>query len=406
MKVLMIVQEPVVTRRIVQEARSLTDAGHCVRILTRSDDTQDRHGEIEGIPATWVAVTGRDRRFRWLYKLAGIERGSQVAALWGVITGRHTFTQRALPYAIEAHAEVYHAHDLNNLEVAYRAARANGAKLVYDSHELFPDIANRWIRMRRKGWMRLERRLLPHADLVITVNDFIAQELAKRHAVPPPMVLLNCPNPPADFDASANHNHIRVRLGLEDTRPIVLYQGWMWEGRGLENLVRAASKLARNAAVVLMGYGEYQAVLEEMAQGEPPGRVYFLPAVPQRDLLAYCASADVGVIPYQAVDLNNYYSSPNKLFDYIQAALPIVASDLPFLRKVIVTDGLGTVSKLDSPESYAEAINQVLTLPDGGEEFKRNLRRVAPQYTWEAQARKLVEAYRRLGVRGYGSGNS
>jgi glycosyltransferase involved in cell wall biosynthesis len=155
-----------------------------------------------------------------------------------------------------------------------------------------------------------------------------------------------------------------------------------------------------------MGYGEYQAVLEEMARGEPPGRVYFLPAVPQRELLAYCASADVGVIPYQAVDLNNYYSSPNKLFDYIQAALPIVASDLPFLRKVIVTDGLGTVSKLDSPESYAEAINRVLTLPDGGEEFKRNLRRVAPQYTWEAQARKLVEAYQGLGVRGQGSGNS
>ena len=52
-----------------------------------------------------------------------------------------------------------------------------------------------------------------------------------------------------------------------------------------------------------------------MASAEPEGRVYFIPAVPQRDLLAYCASADAGVIPYQAVDLNNYYTSPNKLFE-------------------------------------------------------------------------------------------
>src|SRR5205085_12556213 len=97
----------------------------------------------------------------------------------------------------------------------------------------------------------------------------------------------------------------------------------------------------------------------EMASAEPQGRVHVIPAVPQRDLLAYCASADVGVIPYQAVDLNNYYTSPNKLFDFIQAGLPIVASDLPYLHKVIVSDGLGVVAKLDSPLAYADAINSV-----------------------------------------------
>ena len=116
----------------------------------------------------------------------------------------------------------------------------------------------------------------------------------------------------------------------------------------------------------------------------------------QRELLAYCASADVGVIPYQAVDLNNYYTSPNKLFDFIQAGLPMVASDLPYLRKVIVSDGLGVVAKLDSPEAYALAINGLLLRPAETERVRANLLRVAPQYTWEAQGRKLVEAYSRL----------
>ena len=304
-----------------------------------------------------------------------------------------------MPRAIASSAAIYHAHDLNNLEVAYHAAVANHAKLVYDAHELFPEMANRWVRLKRRSWSRLESRLLPKADLAFTVNELIAGEMSKRYNVLPPLVLLNCHDPPSSFDPTARYDLIREHLNLSPDRKIVLYQGWMSEGRGLENLVRAAPLLADDAVVVFMGYGDYQATLESMAALGPPGRVHFIPAVPQRDLLAYCASADVGVIPYQAVDLNNYYTSPNKLFDFIQAALPIVASDLPFLRKVITRDNLGVVAKLDSPQSYADAINSVLSRPDGGAALRANLRRVAPQYTWSTQAQKLVEAYGRLGVR-------
>lgn len=392
----MITQDVEVTRRILQEARTLVAAGYDVRILTRSADERDGSGVVEGIPVEWVGVRGRDPRFGWLYKLAGVSRGSSAAALWGVLTGRHTFTLRALPRAIAARTDIYHAHDLNNLEVAYHAARRNGAKLVYDAHELFPEMGNRWVRLKRRAWSRLEGRLLPKADLAITVNELIAGEMATRYGVYAPLVVLNCPDPPPGFDSTASHDHIRECLGLNRECKVVLYQGWMSEGRGLESLVGCASLLADGAVVVFMGYGEYQGELERMASKEQPGRVHFLPAVPQRDLLAYCASADVGVIPYQAVDLNNYYTSPNKLFDFIQAALPIVASDLPYLRKVIVGDGLGMVAKLDTPEAYAMAINSVLTRADGGEGLRANLRHAAPRYTWEAQGQKLVEAYERL----------
>jgi glycosyltransferase involved in cell wall biosynthesis len=367
-----------------------------VRILTRSPDQRDDKGTVEGLPVEWVAVRGRDPRFGWLYRLAGMARGTQAAALWSVLSGRHTFTMRALPRAISYRADIYHAHDLNNLEVAYRAARTTGAKLVYDAHELFPEMANRWVRLRKGYWSRLEARLLPRADLSITVNELIAEEMARRYRVEPPLVVLNCPDPPPTFDPNARYNLIRERTGLGSETPVVLYQGWMSEGRGLENLVRAAPLLHGGAVVVFMGYGEYQAALERLAAEAGGGRVHFIPAVPQRDLLAYCASADVGVIPYQAVDLNNYYTSPNKLFDFIQAGLPIVASDLPYLRKVIVGDDLGVVAKLDRPQDYAAAINSVLALPDRGVRLRENLRRAAPSYTWAAQAAKLVEAYSRL----------
>lgn len=397
-RILMVTQDAEVTRRILQEAHTLTHSGYDVNILTRSVDEHDGKGTVEGLPVEWVAVKGRDPRFGWLYRLLGAARGSQAAALWSVLSGRHTFTMRATPRAIAYKADIYHAHDLNNLEVAFTAARANKAKVVYDAHELFPEMANRWVRLKRGSWRRLEARLLPKADIAITVNDLIAAEMSKRYKVPPPLVLLNCPDPPSTFDPDARYDLIREQIGLSPERKIVLYQGWMSEGRGLENLVRAAPLLANDAVVVFMGYGDYQATLQSMADSERSGRVYFIPAVPQRDLLAYCASADVGVIPYQAVDLNNYYTSPNKLFDFIQAGLPIVASDLPFLRKVITPHDIGVVAHLDSPQSYAKAINSILTLPDNGAALYAKLRRAAPHYTWSAQGAKLVEAYERLGA--------
>lgn len=395
-KVLMITQDMPVTRRIIQEAQSLVAAGYEVRILTRSAGTADSVGNVEGIPVEQVAVRGQDPRFRWLYPLVGLNHGSQAAALWSVLMERHTFTIRALPRAVAARADIYHAHDLNNLYIAQQAAQAHSAKLVYDAHELFPEIANRWIRLKRQAWIRLEQRLLPATDLVITVNEFIAAEMARRYQCPTPIVLLNCPNPPQHFDLASHYNLLRDRLNLGSDCKIVLYQGWMEAGRGLENLIQAAPQLNGNTVIVLLGYGEYQHHLERLAARTAPGRVHFLPAVPQQDLLAYCASADVGIIPYQAVDLNNYFTSPNKLFDFIQAGVPIVANDLPFLRQVIVSNGLGIVTILNNTSDYARAINQIITQPEQATAMRMRLRAIAPRYTWKTQSRNLLVAYGNL----------
>lgn len=401
MKVLFIYQNDIkITRRLMQEAHSLREAGHDAHLLLRSADTEDHRGEVEGVPAEWIAVKGRDPRFKWLYKLAGVARGSQVAALWSVLTMRHTFTMRAVPRAIASKADVYHAVDLNNLLVGYRAAKAKGAKLVYEAYELFPDVDNRWVRLKRGAWMRRERQLAPHADLSITVNEFIAEEIARRNNMPAPLVVLNCPDPPAGFDPLKRYDLIRERLNIAPAQKIVLYHGWIAKGRGLEDLVRATPMLAGKAVVVLIGYSDegegYRRQMEELGEVVAPGRVFTLPALPYRDLFLYCASADVGMVPIRDLGLNYRYTAPNRLFDFIQAGVPIVANDLPFLRKVIASDNLGVVSQLDSPGSYADAINRVLTLPDGGAEIRANMRRVAPLYTWKAQAQVLLNGYERL----------
>ena len=403
----MICQDVRVDRRIVLQARTLTDAGYRVTILARAEAAGPiPENEMDmSIPVRRIRSEGRDPRFRWLQRLARVagsrgETGAVNAAkLWGALAARNTFNVLALPWAVNAKADVYHAHDLINLPVAYRAARATGAKLAYDAHELFSEIDNPWIRVRRGYWRRTERRLLPSCAFATTVNEFIADEMARRYHVPPPEVIYNCPLSPRGFDPTAPHKHLHDALGLEPGCQIVLYQGWMAEGRGLEELVLGAEQLrGARAVLVLMGYGDYRPHLEALARSRGLGDVVrFLDAVPQSELVAYCASATVGVIPYRPVDLNNYYSSPNKLFDFIQARTPILANDLPFLRKIVWGRDLGMTSEMTTADSVGRAMLDILGLvekPEVRARWAANLQEAARVFNWEHEGEKLLHLFR------------
>ena len=110
-----------------------------------------------------------------------------------------------------------------------------------------------------------------------------------------------------------------------------------------------------------MGYGEYQEALRDQCRTLGiDNRVHFVPPVPQEELLSWTMCADVGVIPYPAIDLNHFLCSPNKLFEFIQAQVPIVANDLPFLRDVIVGEGIGMVAPIENYGEFSSAIESCI----------------------------------------------
>ncbi len=398
-------------RRIVLQAQTLTAAGYKVGILARAEASGPiQQGETDsGISINRIRVEGRDPRFRWLTALSkaaggrGYAGAVNFARLWGSLTANNTFSVLAFPLMMRNQADVYHAHDLINLPVAYRVAKAQGAKLAYDAHELFSEIDNPWIKIRRGYWRRTEGRLLPHCLVATTVNEFIADEMAKRYNVPPPDVIYNCPRKPQGFNPDERHPYLREALGLSPETRIVLYQGWMAEGRGLEELIEGAAHLrGAKAVLVLMGYGDYKPQLEALAARHNLGDVVrFLDPVPQADLVPYCASASVGVIPYRPVDLNNYYSSPNKLFDFIQAQIPILANDLPFLSKIVKGRDIGMTASMTTPDSVGQAMLGILSKLDedgNASHWRRNLKEAADVYNWEHEGEKLVRLfYARIG---------
>lgn len=414
MKILMICQDVRVDRRIVLEAQTLRAAGYKVGILARAEAIGPiPEDETDGgIPVNRIRVEGNDPRFRWLTRMSRMvgDRGDRgavnLAKLWGALTANNTFSVLALPLMLRNPADVYHAHDLINLPVAFKAAQATGAKLAYDAHELFSEIDNPWIKIRRGYWRRTEGRLLPHCQVATTVNEFIADEMAKRYNVTAPEVLYNCPPGAQGFNPNERHPYLREALNLSPQTRIVLYQGWMAEGRGLEELIEGAAHLrGANAVLVLMGYGDYKPQLESLAAQHDLGDVVrFLDPVPQADLVPYCASANIGVIPYRPVDLNNYYSSPNKLFDFIQAQIPILANDLPFLSKVVNGRDIGMTAPMTTPDSVGQAMLGILTKLDESGTMARwqsNLQEAAEVYNWEHEGEKLVRLFRE-GVGGPG----
>jgi glycosyltransferase involved in cell wall biosynthesis len=173
--------------------------------------------------------------------------------------------------------------------------------------------------------------------------------------------------------------------------------------RGLSNLVHAMAHVPAFIHLVLMGYGdEAKQVLTDIAQTEGIShRIHFKETVSHQDLLFWTASADAGIIPYPPVDLNNYYCSPGKLFEFIQAKLPIIANDLPFLRQIVAEEEFGVVMPLTDADSFAQAIRVMFDQEAGGpRRFKKNLLEKATKYSWQVEETKLLELYGNLNFNG------
>lgn len=421
--------------RVMKEARSLAGAGHEVRIVAVLDETTARTEERDGFRI--VRIERRPPHYRLLRGLrigAGIasrrlERREQgggpgrgrllhlalapaallAAALRRALLAPHKplmfldYYWRAYRLVRADPPDALHAHDLNTLPVAAALARRTGLPLTYDAHELYPEISTLSTR-EAAVWRGLERRLAGRADNILTVCDSIAGELERRYGVRAPTVLLNCPAAPnggpamstgnGDFPVQWTGNAPSPRPGDSPTgEPIVLYQGGFAPHRGLETLVRAAHGLERGT-IVLMGWGRLEGELRELIAREGLGeRVRIVPPVPPADVVAEAARATVGVIPYEPIGLNNTYTTPNKLFDYMAAGLPVAASRLPELIRFVEGGEIGLTFTPGDPAALAAALNEILADPARYAAMRERAQEAARQYTWENESQKLLALY-------------
>ncbi len=299
-----------------------------------------------------------------------------------------TFDVSMMRAAERMNADLYVCNDLDTLRVGV-FMKLLGRRLVYDAHELYPDLFAETPSHMRRLLRQLEALFIRFADLVITVNEFIASELSSRYSIRLPTVIMNCPK------TLAIPSHLR-----ESARKlrVALYQGGFVRERGLENVVLACRHLRNGIKVVLRGEGSIEARLGELVSNL--GNCILERPVPLSEVVARAAEADVGIVTYLPTTLNNLYASPNKLFEYLQAGLPLVGSNLPFIRKVIVENDVGLVFDPNNPEDIARAINSV-TQDEVYERLRMNVEKIKGKFSWEAESRKLLSAISDIGPVGY-----
>jgi glycosyltransferase involved in cell wall biosynthesis len=298
--------------------------------------------------------------------------------------------------------DVWHAHDLTGL-AAIVPNLPRDARIVYDSHELFLDTGTplKLPRPARGLLGAYERRLAARAWALVTVNATLEATLCKRLRFTRSAIVHNAP--PRWMPPDPAPDLLRDRLGLPPGALIALYHGGLTEDRGLLPLVDALdSPDMSDVHIVFLGSGQLHARLAERARdSRVGGRIHMLDPVPPRELASWVASADVGVMPNQPVNENERSSTPNKLFESMGAGLPVVSSDFPERRRIILGDPdgpLGAVCDPTSPESIASAIRSILDRPAAERAAMRAriLKAAHERWNWETEGARLVALYAEL----------
>jgi len=291
--------------------------------------------------------------------------------------------------AIGLDPDAVHCHDCSALPTGWTVKKALGVPLVYDAHEIYEAVASR-----RFGatdyFARVHAKYLPHVDGFIAVNDSAANYYRYAYPTAPRATVIR--NATEYTPAGTYDGRLHRAAGLPARQKIILYQGGFTKHRGLETLVRAGLLLPSDWSVVMMGKGP---LLETLKSIRSAGKVSFVSAVPPDELLSWTQGATVGIIPYEDTVLNHWIATPNKLWEYPNAGVPMIVQPFAELRRVVETYGCGWVL----PQVFsAEAIaNLVASLtPEMIEQAQSGCRRFIEADNWTVYRQRLLELYRKL----------
>ncbi len=290
-------------------------------------------------------------------------------------------------YLLFHKADVLVSNDLDTLLPNYIISKLKNQELFYDTHEYFtgvPELSDR--RIVRGIWEKLEQLLFRGLQHVYTVNQSIADLYEKKYMIKP-AVIRNVPERREAF---------HVRKGSESlaTVPyIIIYQGAVNRDRGLEEMIDAMN-LIPDARLLIVGAGDVlDALKKRVISLNLGGKVTFTGKVPFGELSKYTDTATIGLCIEKDTNINYRYCLPNKLFDYIQAGVPVLSSPLVEIRNIVDKYDVGSYIKSHNAEDIAESVNAILADKNKLLQWKQNTIRAASELNWQAEEKSLLKIY-------------
>lgn len=304
------------------------------------------------------------------------------------------FNLRLFLYLLTHKASLLISNDLDTLLPNYIIQKLRKIPLVYDAHEYFtgvPELEKR--PLVQKFWKMIERKTIPSIFKMVTVNDSIAALYHKEYGIIPLVVR----NIPLKGKTEQGYTPSRFDHELPEDKKIILLQGaGININRGAEEAV-SAMQFTEGALLLIIGDGDVVPALKAMVLDlNLLDKVRFLERQPLERLAGYTQLADIGITFDKDTNINYRFSLPNKLFDYIQAGLPVLASPLPEVKKVIEQYGCGALIKNHNPHHIAACFTEMLNDVPFLNECRRNALIAAEQLNGETEQLPLLKLFRQL----------
>jgi starch synthase len=388
-------------RRIAQEAGTLTARGWEVDIYPAVDPGLDYEADLPpgvrllGNPRPGRTTGGRGRILRRAKRTVARVVPAAGRAIEAMqyrardIAGEITDVNLERLMRLEPYALVF-AHDVPVMPLAARLKTAWGAGLISDLHEVFPEQDEHFTSgTARAYWRGLEAAGLAASDGIICVNAAVADYVRVTHAPAAPIAVIH--NSVPYVEPRADGPGLRSIYPILDGMQTMLFAGSLRPYAGLEVLIDgfAAANLD-GWALAILGDGRLLAELEgRVRRHRLAARVFIGRHVRQRDLIGVASTTDIALLPYQAHGFNHRIATPNKLFEYIQARLPIATSRLPMVERIVNVHGNGGFVDFSTPQATASGLAAFVrdvapTITPAA------LEAAAREFSWEHEEGQLV----------------
>lgn len=383
------------SRRIIQEASTLARLGASVDVFPTVEPLPDPQFTVPGVrlmdravssvPSGRVESRGRSlkallrRRARPLHRFIDALQYTVTDRAGQIADSNIEQILRAGPY------DVVFAHDIPVLPLGIRLKEAWGATLITDLHEIFPEQKDVLGSVQaQRYWRRVEAAGLPACDGILCVNEAVESYVTERYRVTSNLRVLHNAVP---YVAGRTYGVPRIHeiYGLPPATRIAVFGGSLRLHGNLETMVLgfAAAQL-EGWVLALIGDGPLRPTLEHMvAKHGLEKTVYLGYRAPQDELVGVLASADFGIIPFLSYSQNLAISTPAKLYEYIQARLPILTTALPLIARVVEENADGGYFDAADTASAADGFRRFVetTLPGiTAERLEQAARRVSWQH--------------------------
>ncbi|MCB0836537.1 MAG: glycosyltransferase [Bacteroidetes bacterium] len=292
------------------------------------------------------------------------------------------FNFRLFWFLLFRKADILNANDLDTLLANFLISRIKGTRLIYDSHEYFTEVPELIARpFTRNIWLRLEQWIFPRLNQIYTVNHSLASIYSQKYQ--------------KEVQVIRNVPFYKTGIKKEKKGKILIYQGALNVGRGIELMIRAMDYMP-DITLWIIGRGDIEEALRKRAESQKSSQqIIFKGFIPLESLFEQTTEAYLGLSIEENLGDNYRFASPNKVYDYIQAGLPVLVSDLPEMRGLVEKYKVGEVlaETEREPEKFAARIKEILNNEEKYAHYQTHCLAAKEELNWEKEREKLISIY-------------